>query len=83
MFYDDKYIFDDIAYNFLPSEISAAFALVQLKKLNINIEKRIENFNYLKNNLENSDNFYIPKTYSNVRTGWLAFPTNFAIKLSQ
>jgi len=74
MFYDDKYIFDDIAYNFLPSEISAAFALVQLKKLNINIEKRIENFNYLKNNLENSDNFYIPKTYSNVRTGWLAFP---------
>ncbi len=74
MFYDDKYIFDDIAYNFLPSEISAAFALVQLKKLNINIEKRIQNFNYLKNNLENSDNFYIPKTHSNVRTGWLAFP---------
>ena len=26
--YDDKYIFDDIAYNFLPSEISAAFALI-------------------------------------------------------
>ena len=37
MNYDDKYIFDDIAYNFLPSEISAAFALVQIKNL-INLE---------------------------------------------
>ena len=31
--YDGKYIFHDIGYNFLPSEISAAFALEQLKKL--------------------------------------------------
>ena len=31
--YDDKHIFDDIAYNFLPSEISAVFALVQFKKI--------------------------------------------------
>ena len=82
MYYDDKYIFDDIAYNFLPSEISAAFALVQLKKLNINIEKRIENFTYLKNNLNDSANFYIPKTYNNVRTGWLAFPLLLQGKLA-
>ena len=82
MYYDDKYIFDDIAYNFLPSEISAAFALVQLKKLQLNIEKRIENFTYLKNNLNNSQNFYIPKTYKNVRTGWLAFPLILQEKLA-
>ncbi len=82
MYYDDKYIFDDIAYNFLPSEISAAFALVQLKKLQLNIEKRIENFTYLKNNLNNSQNFYIPKTYNNVRTGWLAFPLILQEKLA-
>ena len=31
--YDAKYIFSDLGYNFLPSEISAAFAIVQLKKL--------------------------------------------------
>ena len=31
--YDGKYIFLEIGYNFLPSEISAAFALEQLKKL--------------------------------------------------
>ena len=45
-----------------------------LLQLNINIEKRIENFTYLKNNLDDSDNFYIPRTYNNVKTGWLAFP---------
>ena len=37
--YDGKYIFHDIGYNFLPSEISAAFALEQLKKLSSNIKK--------------------------------------------
>ena len=30
--YDGKYIFHDIGYNFLPSEISAAFALRTIKK---------------------------------------------------
>ena len=81
MYYDDKYVFDDIAYNFLPSEISAAFALIQLKKLKLNIDKRIKNFNYLKNNLDDSKNFYIPKTYKNVKTGWLAFPLLLQEKL--
>ncbi len=79
--YDDKYIFDDIAYNFLPSEISAAFALVQLEKLSINLRKRIENFNFLKDNLSSSDNFFIPKSYKNINTGWLAFPIILKNKL--
>mgnify|MGYP001281448831 CR=1 FL=1 len=82
IYYDDKYIFDDLAYNFLPSEISAAFALVQLKKLNSNINKRIENFSYLRNKLWHSNNFYIPNSYSNVKTGWLAFPLIFENKLA-
>ncbi len=73
-FYDDKYIFDDIAYNFLPSEISAAFALVQFDKLATNIKKRIYNFEFLRDNLIYSNNFHIPNTYKNVKTGWLAFP---------
>ncbi len=73
-FYDDKYIFDDIAYNMLPSEISAAFALVQYKKLDENIKKRIYNFEFLRDQLSCSKNFHVPKTYQNVKTGWLAFP---------
>ena len=82
MNYDDKYIFDNIAYNFLPSEISAAFALVQLKKLKMNIKKRYENYNFLRESLSYSKNFFIPKSYKNVYTGWLAFPLIFEEELS-
>ena len=35
--YDGKYIFHEVGYNFLPSEISAAFGLEQLKKLKTNL----------------------------------------------
>ena len=75
MDYDAKYIFADMGYNFLPSEISAAFALEQIKKLNNNIKIRNKNFEKLKkffgrfNNLLN-----LPEQYSGVKTPWLAFP---------
>ena len=46
--YDAKYIFSEIGYNFLPSEISATFALEQIKKLKKNISIRNKNFSYLK-----------------------------------
>ena len=42
--YDAKYIFSDLGYNFLPSELSAAFALEQIKKLKKNIYLRNKNF---------------------------------------
>jgi len=80
--YDDKYIFDEIGFNFLPSEISAAFALVQLKKLKENIRKRSENFNFLCNSFSSSLNFHVPSSYQNVETGWLAFPLIFKNKLA-
>ena len=80
--YDDKYIFDDIAYNFLPSEISAAFALVQIKNLEVNLKNRLYNYNYLKENLSSSDNFFVPSSYGNVETGWLAFPVILQNKLA-
>ena len=80
--YDDKYIFDDLAYNFLPSEISAAFALVQIKNLTSNLKNRLDNYNYLKDNLTVSDNFFVPLSYDNVETGWLAFPIILQNKLA-
>jgi CDP-6-deoxy-D-xylo-4-hexulose-3-dehydrase len=80
--YDDKYVFDDIAYNFLPSEISAAFALVQIKNLRSNLKNRLDNYNYLKDNLSVSNNFFVPLSYENVETGWLAFPIILQNKLA-
>ena len=73
--YDAKYIFSELGYNFLPSEISAAFALEQLKKLNNNIKIRNKNFAKLRNYFSKFDNFFkLPDQYDGVRTPWLAFP---------
>ena len=73
--YDSKYIFEDFGYNFLPSEISAAFALEQLKKLNSNLKIRKKNFQYLLSFFSGyKDYFEVPKLQRNIQTGWLAFP---------
>jgi CDP-6-deoxy-D-xylo-4-hexulose-3-dehydrase len=79
--YDDKYVFDDLGYNFLPSEISAAFALVQLDNLDANVKNRYENFNILKSAVSESNNFKSFRSYENVYTGWLAFPLLLSDKL--
>ena len=73
--YDGKYIFSAFGYNFLPSEISAAFAIEQLKKLKKNIKIRIKNFEFLRKFFENYRSFFkLPIQNKNVVTGWLAFP---------
>ena len=73
--YDGKYIFSALGYNFLPSEISAAFALEQLKKLKKNISTRIKNFEILRQFFKKYQNYIkLPSQGKSVRTGWLAFP---------
>ena len=73
--YDAKYIFSDLGYNFLPSEISAAFAIEQIKKLKDNIKIRNKNFDHLKNFFKTyNELFHLPEQYKNVKTPWLAFP---------
>jgi CDP-6-deoxy-D-xylo-4-hexulose-3-dehydrase len=79
--YDDKYVFDDLGYNFLPSEISAAFGLIQLDNLEKNVKNRWDNFNILKSAFSNSHNFSTFRSYENVYTGWLAFPILLSGKL--
>ena len=73
--YDAKYIFSELGYNFLPSEISAAFALEQIKKLKKNINIRIKNFNFLKSFFGKYNNFFkLPEQDKRIKTAWLAFP---------
>ena len=73
--YDAKYIFSDLGYNFLPSEISAAFALEQLKKLKNNILIRRKNFKYLNDFFSKFPNlFKFPQENIGIKTPWLAYP---------
>jgi CDP-6-deoxy-D-xylo-4-hexulose-3-dehydrase len=73
--YDGKYIFSEMGYNFLPSEISAAFALEQLKKLKANINTRVKNFDKICSYFKKYKNLFIlPTEFKGLKTGWLAFP---------
>ena len=73
--YDGKYIFSELGFNFLPSEISAAFALEQLKKLKKNIKIRIKNFERIYKFFKSYPNYFdLPTQIIGVKTGWLAYP---------
>jgi len=73
--YDAKFVFEEIGYQLEPSEISAAFALVQFKKLEKNIQERQMNFEkHTKFFKEYEEFFVLPKQNPNAETGWLAYP---------
>ena len=73
--YDDKYVFDDLGYNFVPSEISAAFALVQCSKLDKNIAIRQRNFQHMKKLFDkHSDKVITFNSIPDIDINWLAFP---------
>ncbi|MBI3632267.1 MAG: aminotransferase class I/II-fold pyridoxal phosphate-dependent enzyme [Candidatus Vogelbacteria bacterium] len=73
--YDNKFIFSEIGYNFLPLEISAAFALEQLKKFPKFKELRTKHFNDLYKFFKQYEHIFTlaNKTHGS-ETVWLAFP---------
>jgi CDP-6-deoxy-D-xylo-4-hexulose-3-dehydrase len=73
--YDAKFVFSHIGYNLEPSELGAAFGLVQLDRLVSNIEARITNFAAHKGFFAAYEDWFIlPRQSDDARTGWLAFP---------
>lgn len=73
--YDAKFVFAELGFNFEPSEMGAAFGLVQLDKLEGNIRRREQLFQrHLDFFGAYAQWFILPRTTQHVRTGWLAFP---------
>lgn len=73
--YDAKFVFEDLGYNMEPSEIGAAFGLVQLDKLEDNITAREENFQRQLAYFRGYEEWFVlPEQLQGARTGWLAFP---------
>jgi CDP-6-deoxy-D-xylo-4-hexulose-3-dehydrase len=74
--YDRKFLFEETGYNFFAPEMCAAFGCSQLDKFNNLYQKRVENFDYLKNLIEKklSDYIITPIQNQNVETIWLAYP---------
>lgn len=73
--YDDLFIFDEVGWNFEPSELSAAFGLVQLDKLADNLARRQRNFELTAAELGRWPQFFtLPRLTEGVETGWHMFP---------
>lgn len=73
--FDKKFVFSEVGYNFEPSEIGAAFGLVQLKKFESFSKIRVKNFNAHKSFFENyKDLFITPRVLAKVKTNFLAYP---------
>ena len=73
--YDDLFIFDEVGWNFEPAEISAAFGVVQMRKLPLNLARRQRNFALLSEFFSTYDDvFVLPRLTPGVETGWHMFP---------
>jgi CDP-4-dehydro-6-deoxyglucose reductase, E1 len=73
--YDSKFVFEELGFNLEPSEIGAAFGLVQLEKLQKNIATREANFAVQLAFFRNYEEWFVlPEQLPHARTGWLAFP---------
>ena len=73
--YDAKFTFDDLGYNFMPSEICAAFGMVQLDSLPRRAAERATTWRRLYEVFSRyEDLFQLPRQTANVESPWLAFP---------
>jgi CDP-4-dehydro-6-deoxyglucose reductase, E1 len=73
--YDNQFIFDELAWNFEPSEMGAAFGLVQLEKLEDNLARRRQTFEiYTEFFSAHADRFVLPRQLDELETAWLGYP---------
>ena len=74
--YDNIFVFEDArVFNFEPSEIGAAFGLVQLEKLDeFNRRRRVHFDRYDEWFLEHEDRFIRPTTTPQLETTWMLYP---------
>ncbi len=73
--YDHKYTYSHLGYNVKISDMQAACALAQMNRLDDFIEARKKNFVYLKDRLQNCEEFLIlPEATENSDPSWFGFP---------
>jgi CDP-6-deoxy-D-xylo-4-hexulose-3-dehydrase len=72
--YDNLFIFDDVGWNFEPSELGAAFGLRQLDKLPANYARRQRNFALYNDLLARYPDLLIPpRQLDGLDTAWLSY----------
>ncbi len=72
--YDHKYVYSHFGYNLKATDMQAAIGCAQLKKLPTFIERRRQNFVFLKRELVNvSDRLILPEACPNSKPSWFGF----------
>lgn len=72
--YDHKYVYSHFGYNLKATDMQAAIGCAQLKKLPEFTERRIRNWNILRTELEELDEFLIlPEAVDNSMPSWFGF----------
>ncbi len=73
--YDHKYVYSHLGYNLKITDMQAACGLAQLEKLDYFIQRRRENYTYLRSRLESVSEFLeLPEATSNSNPSWFGFP---------
>lgn len=73
--YDHKYIYSHIGYNLKITDMQAACGCAQIEKLPLFIKKRKSNFEYLKHQLKNCEEFFHITTATPMSDpSWFGFP---------
>ena len=73
--YDHKFTYSHIGYNLKATDMQAAVGVAQLKKLPGFIQKRRENFDYLKAGLSRLQDFLLlPEATQHAEPSWFGFP---------
>lgn len=72
--YDHKYVYSHLGYNLKVTDMQAAIGAAQLKKLPGFVEKRRENWRYLREHLEDMQKFFIlPEIEPDSVPSWFGF----------
>lgn len=72
--YDHKYIYSHFGYNLKATEMQASIGVAQLKKFPTFVERRKENFNFLKNSLKDLEKYFVlPQATPGSDPSWFGF----------
>lgn len=72
--YDHKYVYSHFGYNLKVTDMQGAVGVAQLEKFPSFVEKRIENWNYLREKLNDlSDKLILPELVKNSKPSWFGF----------
>ena len=72
--YDHKYTYSHIGYNLKATDMQAALGLTQLAKVELFIQKRKDNYEYLKKHLEKVEGVSIAQATPNSDPSWFGCP---------